>query len=990
MASGSLLGVVELSVSLKSFVNIQLHAQGYYSLRFRIPATPGIKVVWPASVTYGVDDVPPLEGVPLREDWCIDGRGFRSRIFTIQFCHEQVALSEVFTFHLFVDRLKDLDQLSCKLHVDLLFFEVDLASKPDYVPTNLHLKPVARETLRLLHPAAGAQRHYSVTFNAMHFGLVNLAVLASLGGFTTKLALKRALSSAPEMSNFMSASSMLRPMSSRLLGQLGSSRDARHSPGHSAVTDAALGMASLGRPLLQTGGPEAAAALTAALADAISGPWCLGPSSSSSASSAASEDVPASRQQLDELSSLHTLIVGHLTASTQLLAAFLHGLPPECWPMQSYAGVKRMMVATLALAEPPQAATGGAAGGATGSGAGAGAGEVLNPLAAIPPLPESTASGGKHGGGNAGNATDVLPQLPLPALPPLHTGRGAGAVSSSGAGAGAGAAAAAQGRVHTSSKPTPASAQLSHQSPAPSPASRLRALAPGAKAHAAVGALVCDVASAQREARVEGLVLAFVLRACDTELHRVLKAEFDSERAGIVAAWLSLNPLGDTPDGSHAASVDKALKAALLSAAADVRRGIAARGTPQNVARLHGETFWDNASGLPVLQIDDSLAAHLPDYSARQSKESARESPGPGPGTGTWSPTPPGTPTGTPRNSAPPHLGPARGRLSTGGTSSSHASEPKAKPLAPSALNGLAAPQPVHFVVFVHGYQGHSSDMSLIKGHLSLIYPHLECFSSKVNEGATSDSIETMGARLAAEVAAQLRPHVRSRRRPLAALSFVGHSIGNLILRSALTCSELAPYVSKLHLYVSVSGPHLGYLFSSNAVLDAAVGLLKHTGKAKCLHELCFTDAPVLTDCYLYKLAMGCQLSRFKTVLLLASQQDGYVPLHSARVSMCPKATAAHDDTTIRRRHGAAYVAMVKALTRGLGDPGKAQLLRIDVDFDYATRGFSLGGWINAKIGRRAHIEFIESPPFAFFLAWAVHRYRLLPESDAGIVAWLP
>lgn len=39
-----------------------------------------------------------------------------------------------------------------------------------------------------------------------------------------------------------------------------------------------------------------------------------------------------------------------------------------------------------------------------------------------------------------------------------------------------------------------------------------------------------------------------------------------------------------------------------------------------------------------------------------------------------------------------------------------------------------------HFVIFVHGFQGNSADLCLVKGHLSLIYPYLECYSSRVNE----------------------------------------------------------------------------------------------------------------------------------------------------------------------------------------------------------------------------------------------------------------
>lgn len=84
-----------------------------------------------------------------------------------------------------------------------------------------------------------------------------------------------------------------------------------------------------------------------------------------------------------------------------------------------------------------------------------------------------------------------------------------------------------------------------------------------------------------------------------------------------------------------------------------------------------------------------------------------------------------------------------------------------------------------------------------------------------------------MGARLAQEVADLVRPYMSSSRRPASALSFVGHSIGNLILRAALLHPSLQPFKHLLHMYVSICGPHLGFLYNSNAMLDAGVSVLK-------------------------------------------------------------------------------------------------------------------------------------------------------------------
>ena len=40
--------------------------------------------------------------------------------------------------------------------------------------------------------------------------------------------------------------------------------------------------------------------------------------------------------------------------------------------------------------------------------------------------------------------------------------------------------------------------------------------------------------------------------------------------------------------------------------------------------------------------------------------------------------------------------------------------------------------------------------------------------------------------------------------------SFIGHSLGNIIIRSGLTRPRFRYYLNKLHTFLSLSGPHLG------------------------------------------------------------------------------------------------------------------------------------------------------------------------------------
>lgn len=95
------------------------------------------------------------------------------------------------------------------------------------------------------------------------------------------------------------------------------------------------------------------------------------------------------------------------------------------------------------------------------------------------------------------------------------------------------------------------------------------------------------------------------------------------------------------------------------------------------------------------------------------------------------------------------------------------------------------------------------------------------------------DTIQVMGQRLALELVEFITPLTLSTSRTVTRLSFVGHSIGNLILRSALMQPNVAPYLPLLYLYISISGPHLGTLYTSNAVLDTGISLLKAVGRGE-------------------------------------------------------------------------------------------------------------------------------------------------------------
>jgi len=298
--------------------------------------------------------------------------------------------------------------------------------------------------------------------------------------------------------------------------------------------------------------------------------------------------------------------------------------------------------------------------------------------------------------------------------------------------------------------------------------------------------------------------------------------------------------------------------------------------------------------------------------------------------------------------------------------------------LEPNLTASGRLPRRVHVVVFVHGFQGSSTDLRLLRNHMQVLNPKLACLMSKCNEGKTLDGLEGMGERLASEVVEFLKQfhdqNVR-KRKVLWMLSFVGHSLGNLIIRTALMDPRLQQYKSFLWMLTSVSGPHLGYIYSTNRLFDSGMWVLKSCRNAQVLHQLSFSDARSMEDCFLYRLAMHSGPSLFRHVIILASVQDGYVPFQSARIEMCP---AALKD----KKRGPAYERMVGALNRNFGNGrGQTRVTRVDVDF-YQQAGKQQWA-LNRIVGRRAHIEFIESDLYIRFLMWTVFREkRILDGGD--------
>ncbi|NXT00587.1 F135B protein, partial [Jacana jacana] len=268
----------------------------------------------------------------------------------------------------------------------------------------------------------------------------------------------------------------------------------------------------------------------------------------------------------------------------------------------------------------------------------------------------------------------------------------------------------------------------------------------------------------------------------------------------------------------------------------------------------------------------------------------------------------------------------------------------------------------IHLVVCVHGLDGNSADLRLVKTFIELGLPggKLDFLMSERNQTDTFADFDTMTDRLLDEII----QHIQLYNLSISRISFIGHSLGNVIIRSVLTRPRFRYYLNKLHTFLSLSGPHLGTLYNNSTLVSTGLWLMQKLKKSGSLLQLTFRDNADLRKCFLYQLSQKTGLQYFKNVVLVASPQDRYVPFHSARIEMCKNA--------LKDRHtGPVYAEMINNLLQPLIAAKDCTLIRHNVFH-------ALPNTANTLIGRAAHIAVLDSELFLekFFLVAGLNYFK--------------
>ncbi|TMW39397.1 hypothetical protein DOY81_015523, partial [Sarcophaga bullata] len=212
------------------------------------------------------------------------------------------------------------------------------------------------------------------------------------------------------------------------------------------------------------------------------------------------------------------------------------------------------------------------------------------------------------------------------------------------------------------------------------------------------------------------------------------------------------------------------------------------------------------------------------------------------------------------------------------------------------------------------------------------------------NQGDTFSDFDTMTDRLVAEILY----HIETCGLNPTRISFVAHSLGTIIVRSALARPQMRSLLPRLHTFLSLSGPHLGTLYNTSGLVNMGMWFMQKWKKSGSLLQLCMRDTSDLRKSFLYRLSQRSTLHHFKNILLCGSSQDRYVPAHSARLELCK--AAIRDNSNL----GIIYREMINNIIAPILARPELTLTRYDVHH-------ALPHTANTLIGRAAHIAVLDS-----------------------------
>eukprot|EP01060_Flectonema_neradi_P014804 TRINITY_DN2145_c2_g2_i1.p1 TRINITY_DN2145_c2_g2~~TRINITY_DN2145_c2_g2_i1.p1 ORF type:complete len:937 (+),score=137.10 TRINITY_DN2145_c2_g2_i1:112-2922(+) len=250
-----------------------------------------------------------------------------------------------------------------------------------------------------------------------------------------------------------------------------------------------------------------------------------------------------------------------------------------------------------------------------------------------------------------------------------------------------------------------------------------------------------------------------------------------------------------------------------------------------------------------------------------------------------------------------------------------------------------------HLIVFVHGYKGNKYDLRALRNHLALSLSGSNYLVARSLEDYADENISKLGDILADEV----EEYIRSENLKIGRLSFIGHSMGTIVIRAAIQCQVMEKYLRYLHTFVSLSGPHLGVADAESVRVSSALWILSTVWQSANIKQLRL-DTP-----FLHSLSATDNIGMFKHVVLLSSDDDDFVSRQSATLDFGAAAGC-------RNPQKASLVEdMLRNLTMQL--TLCTTVLRFNVRFHPVGRP-ELSTAMQRAVGKSVHVAFLANPDF--------------------------
>ncbi|KAK2195348.1 bifunctional Domain of unknown function DUF676 [Babesia duncani] len=252
-----------------------------------------------------------------------------------------------------------------------------------------------------------------------------------------------------------------------------------------------------------------------------------------------------------------------------------------------------------------------------------------------------------------------------------------------------------------------------------------------------------------------------------------------------------------------------------------------------------------------------------------------------------------------------------------------------------------------HMIIFVHSYDVDPWCFTPYVSSLKKIFGNHTCKFAKSNYNLFDLSMDEMGKRLAEEV----KGFVNTSPTKIRQLSFVGHGIGGVVIRSAIR--YLGEFKDMFYAMITMASPHLGSAHGNYTFANLIIRLYAFARKSKSLAEVTSSDSKNFKESLLYRLSLDDNISLFKVIRLIGVLGDRQVHACSSLVS--PKSIS-----NLNRVHEMA--------TNLLSRMKISHLDRITLDYGNGKR------YVNGLVWLMGSNEFIDSR--------LITRYLLMLMSD--------